>query len=175
MNHLNVTGKWWTYVCFMTQVAREIWNILMLRAGPVRSHFLFPTLPSRWWSRRTCSHLLLREHQNLNWLLNSHWQGAVETHWEKINHIQGQRRSCKDGRGKITIKSNPISTRWVTKKLENNNTKEVLALLWRFYAPHQSSQPGESSKKTGNPTWRTVGFDYRTPTELEETEGTNKI
>jgi len=130
---------------------------------------------SRWWSRRTCSHLLLREHQNLNWLLNSHWQGAVETHWEKINHIQGQRRSCKDGRGKITIKSNPISTRWVTQKLDNNNTKEVLALLWRFYAPHQSSQPVGSSKKTGNLTWRTVGFDYRTSTELEETEGTNKI
>ena len=130
---------------------------------------------SRWWSRRTCSHLLLREHQNLNWMLNSHWQGAVETHWEKINHIQGHRRSCKDGRGKITIISNPISTRWVTQKLDNNNTKEVLALLWRFYAPHQSSQPGGSSKKTGNPTWRTVGFDYRTSTELEETEGTNKI
>ena len=84
-------------------------------------------------------------------------------------------KSCKDGRGKITIKSNPISTRWVTQKLDNNNTKEVLALLWRFYAPHQSSQPVGSSKKTGNLTWRTVGFDYRTSTELEETEGTNKI
>ena len=34
--------------------------------------------------------------------------------------------------GTIMIKSNPIHTRWVTHRLENNNTKEVLALLWRF-------------------------------------------
>ena len=31
--------------------------------------------------------------------------------------------------GTITIKSNPIPTVWVTHKLENNNTKEVLPLL----------------------------------------------
>ena len=38
-----------------------------------------------------------------------------------------------DGKsGTITIKSNPILARWVTHKLENNNTKEVLSLLWRF-------------------------------------------
>ena len=35
-------------------------------------------------------------------------------------------------RGAIMIKSNLISTGWATHKLENNNTKEVLALLWRF-------------------------------------------
>ena len=36
----------------------------------------------------------------------------------------------QDGRrGAITIKSNPIPAGWVTHKLENNNTKEVLPLL----------------------------------------------
>ena len=32
-------------------------------------------------------------------------------------------------RGAIMIKSNPIPTEWVTHRLENNNTKEVLAML----------------------------------------------
>ena len=32
-------------------------------------------------------------------------------------------------RGAIMMKSNPISTGWVTHKLENNNTQEVLPLL----------------------------------------------
>ena len=38
--------------------------------------------------------------------------------------------SSRDGRRcTIMIKSNPIPTRWVTYKLENDNTKEVLPLL----------------------------------------------
>ena len=32
-------------------------------------------------------------------------------------------------RGTTTIKSNPIPTKWVTYKLDNNNTREVLPLL----------------------------------------------
>ena len=36
----------------------------------------------------------------------------------------------QDGRkGVIMINSNPIPTRWVTRRLENNNNKDVLALL----------------------------------------------
>ena len=35
----------------------------------------------------------------------------------------------QDGKGSIMIKSNAIPTLWVTFKLENNNTKEVLPLL----------------------------------------------
>ena len=35
----------------------------------------------------------------------------------------------------IMIKSNPIPTRLVTYKLENNNNKEVLPLLWMFWIP----------------------------------------
>ena len=48
-------------------------------------------------------------------------------------------------------KSNPIPTGWVTHKLENNNTKEVLPLLWRFSTPHQASQPGDPTKGLGIP------------------------
>ena len=40
----------------------------------------------------------------------------------------------------IMIKSNPTPARWVAHKLENNNTEEILSLLWRFWAPHQASQ-----------------------------------
>ena len=40
------------------------------------------------------------------------------------------------GKSTITIKSNPTPTEWVTQwvthNLENNNTKEVLPLLWRL-------------------------------------------
>ena len=59
-----------------------------------------------------------------------------------------------DGRrGTITIKSNPIPTSWVTHKLENNNTKEVLPLLWRFWTPRQASQSQDPTKD-----WESVGL-----------------
>ena len=36
----------------------------------------------------------------------------------------------EDGRrGTITMKSNPLPAKWVTYRLENNNTKEILTLL----------------------------------------------
>ena len=45
-------------------------------------------------------------------------------------HPKTKKKPQQDGkRGAITIKSNPIPTGWVTHKLENSNTKEVLALL----------------------------------------------
>ena len=49
------------------------------------------------------------------------------------------------------IKSNPIPGRWATRKLENNNSKEVLPLLWRFWAPCQASQLGNLAKRLGIP------------------------
>ena len=55
-----------------------------------------------------------------------------------------------DRRGTITVKSNSISAGWVTHSLENN-AKEVLALLWRFWTPHQASQPGDLTKGLGIP------------------------
>ena len=47
------------------------------------------------------------------------------------------------------IKSNPIPGRWATHDLENNNTKDVLPLLWRFLASCQASQPGDLAKRLG--------------------------
>ena len=51
----------------------------------------------------------------------------------------------------ITIKWNPITAGWVTHKLENNNTKEVLPLLQRFWTSPQVSQPGDLIKGLGIP------------------------
>ena len=42
--------------------------------------------------------------------------------------------------GAITIKSNPIPVGWATHRLENNNTKEVLSLFWKFWDLCQASQ-----------------------------------
>ena len=54
-------------------------------------------------------------------------------------------------RDTIMIKSNPIPTGWVTHKLENNNTKEVLSLLWRFWTPLPAFQPRDLTKGWGIP------------------------
>ena len=52
-------------------------------------------------------------------------------------------------RGTIRLRSNPITARCVTYKLENSNTKNVLTLLWKFWAPYQDSQPGDLTKELG--------------------------
>ena len=55
-----------------------------------------------------------------------------------------------DGRrGAIMLKSSPILAGWAAHKLENNNTKEVLPLLWRFWAPCQASYPGDLARGLG--------------------------
>ena len=46
----------------------------------------------------------------------------------------------------ITIKSNTIHAGWVTQRLENNNTKEVLILLRRFWTPSQASKSADLIK-----------------------------
>ena len=83
----------------------------------------------------------------------------------------------------IMIKIRSHTQWWATHKLEKYNTKEVPWLLWRFWAQHPASQPGESHRRTRNPQgiwlWRPAGFDYRMSTGLgKETplsEGVNKI
>ena len=58
--------------------------------------FLFPTVwTPRLLSRRKCTHLLLRELQNYNSLLNNHQLENVGSHQKKkkISYVQGQRRS----------------------------------------------------------------------------------
>ena len=78
---------------------------------------------------------------------------------KRIIYVQRQRRSCTkmEGEDAIMIKPNPISNGWVNHRLENNNTKKVLALLWRFWIPCQASQPGDLTKGLGIP--RESGFE----------------
>ena len=52
---------------------------------------------------------------------------------KKVPQPKTKKKPQGDGRkGTNMIKSNPIPTGWVTHNLESNNTKEILALLWRF-------------------------------------------
>ena len=54
----------------------------------------------------------------------------------------------QDGRrGAITIKSNLIPNGWAANKLENKYSTEVLALLWKFWAPCQAFQPGDPAER----------------------------
>ena len=97
-------------------------------------------------------------------------------------HIQRQ-RSHGRGRGTIPIKSIPYPP-----GRQHTNWRTIIpkrfSHLWRFWAPYQAFQPGESDKGTRNSQgiwpWRPAGFNYRTSIRLGETEtpvleGTNKI
>ena len=67
-------------------------------------------------------------------------------------HPKTKEKPQWDGRRDIiTLKPNPITTGWVTHKLENNYTTEVQPLEQRFWAPHQASQPGDLAKGGRNP------------------------
>ena len=90
----------------------------------------------------------------------------------------------RDGRrGTIMVKSNPIPSRWVPHKLENNNIKEVPPLLWSFGTPHQASQPGDPTKGLEIPResdlegqWDLLQDLHRPGgTETPGSENTNKI
>ena len=71
----------------------------------------------------------------------------------------------------------------MTRRLENNNTKEVLTLLWRFWTPCQTFKPRDPTKGWGRQRilpWGSMGFDNRPSrgvgkTETLVLEGTNKI
>ena len=64
-----------------------------------------------------------------------------------ILHPKTKEKLQQDSRrNAIIIKSNPIPTGQATHKLEHNNTKDLLPLLWRFQAPHQASQIGDPAK-----------------------------
>ena len=76
---------------------------------------------------------------------------TLEPTKEDTPHPKTKEKAQWDGmRGTITIKSNPISTGWVTHKLENNFTA-VLSLKWRFWAPCWASQPGGPATELGIP------------------------
>ena len=103
-------------------------------------------------------------------------QPSTEGHWNLPKKDtpcpKTKKKLQQDGwRGTITIKSNPIPTRCVTLKLENNNTKEVLPPLWRFWTPCKAPSLGIWQKDWESPgNWRPAGFDYKTSTGLGETD-----
>ena len=92
------------------------------------------------------------------------------------------------GGGTITIKPNPILNGWVTHKLENTNTKEVIPLLWRSLPTVVKNNTKDHpslgiDKRTRNPEGigprRPAEIDYRTSTwpepETPALERTNNI
>ena len=93
--------------------------ILSLLDSTSAAHFPPPsrlseqTGPTRLWSRRMCIHLLPWELQNCKELLNNHRQDNVGSHWKKIPHVRGQRRSHNEtvGEAKSCLESNLITTR----------------------------------------------------------------
>ena len=76
----------------------------------------------RQWSGRMCAHLLLRELQNYNLLLNNQQQENVGSHEKKTSHIQGQRRS--PNKMQSHLESNPIPTRDSWRAQTNKQTKK---------------------------------------------------
>ena len=118
------------------------------------------------WITTNCEKFLKR------WEYQTTWFGAHQK--KDVPCLKTKNKPQWDGRTwTIMIKSNSIPARWVFHKLENNNTKEVFPLLWRFWAPRQVSQPGDltgTGKSQGIWPWRPVGFDYRTSTRLGEIE-----
>ena len=121
--------------------------------------------------------------------LDQPWAEGSGTHQKKkrIPYVQRQSRCCNEMVGGPlsikSIKSNFIPTGWATHKLKNNNTKGVLPLLWRFWAPCQASQPGNLPKGLGLPSesdfegqWYLITELHRTgETETIPVEGRNKI
>ena len=77
---------------------------------------------------------------------------TLELTKKDTSHPETKEKLQWDGRrGVITIKSHPITTEWVTHKLENAYTTEVHPLEWRFWAPCQASQPGGLVTEGGIP------------------------
>ena len=95
-----------------------------------------------------------------------------------MTHDQRQRRGCSKTVGGVQSWSNqiPNPAKWVTHRLENNYTEEVLALLWRFWTPSQAPQHGHLTKGLGisleRETWGPTGYDYWPSRGLRETAST---
>ena len=127
-----------------------------------------------------CAYLLQQEPQNFNYLLNNNRQKDTGTHQKDTPRPKTKKKLQQDSRrDAITIKSNPKPARWVTHRLENNNTKEVLPLLWRVWIPAWGSNKGTENPQ-GTWPWGPAGFDHRPSRGLREPEtpvleGTNKI
>ena len=105
---------------------------------------------SRWWSRRTRTQLLIKHCIEITTIMAVE-QPLTGGCWNQPKkdapRSKTEEKLPQDHRrGAITVRSNPIPTGWTTCKLENNNTKDVLPLLWRFWTPCQSPQPADPAK-----------------------------
>ena len=115
--------------------------ILSLLDSTSAAHFPPPsrlseqTGPTRLWSRRMCIHLLPWELQNCKELLNNHGEDNVGSHWKKIPHVRGQRRSPNEmvGEAKSCLKSNLIPIR-DTRRCKQNPGKGAMT-------PPQETEP----------------------------------
>ena len=97
---------------------------------------------------------------------------TLEPTKKKILHVQRQRGSHNEMRkGTNMIKSNPKPSGWVIHNLENNNIKEVLPLLWRFWALYQASQPGDLAKGLGLPREPDFGVQWNLLAGLSQDKG----
>ena len=98
---------------------------------------------SRWQSRRTCTQLLWASKSQLPVEQPSTggcWNPPKKDTW----HLKTKQKPQWDvRRGAIMVKSNLLPDRWMTHKQKNNNTKEVLPLLWKLWAPW----PGDLVKR----------------------------
>ena len=103
----------------------------------------------------------------------------LETTKKRYPMSKDKKRQQGSRRGTIMTKSNFMPTGWVTHRLENN-TKEVLALLWRFGTPRQASPVWGTDKGTGDPQgiWpkpsRIWSQDLHRNGGNRDLEGTNK-
>ena len=128
-----------------------------------------------------CTHLLPWEHQ----IATPIDRRMLEPSKKRYPRPEIKKKLQRNGRrGTIPVKSNPIPARWVIHRLENNNTKDVLALFWRFWIPTPCFSVWRYDKGIGNPQgiwpWGPARFDYRPfrglrLTETPVLEGTNKI
>ena len=73
----------------------------------------------RWWSRRTCAHILLWELQNYNLLLNNRQQENVGSHQENYPTSKGKGEAPTDSTGgEIMFRIKPHTLQWC---LEGSN------------------------------------------------------
>ena len=140
--------QWIDKLLLMLSFNSTIQNLVYATRKPIS---FLRTSGSRLQNRRMCSHLLLWKHQNRDHLFNTiEWRTLEPT--KKHAHLKTKKKLQQDGkRPAITIKSNPITTKCIIHELENNNMREVLPLLWRFWTPYQASQPGDLTKELGIP------------------------
>ena len=135
----------WTFV-------GKVMSLLFNTMSMFVINFLPEASGSRWWSRRTCAHLLWEHHDYHrllnNRLINRRMLEPTKKRYPMSKDKEAAVRQCK-GHSHGQIKS--LTHQRVTHRLENSNPKEVLPLLWWSWTPHQASQPGGLTKGLGIP------------------------